>query len=241
MMKLKVLASGSKGNCYLLGNESETLILEAGINEKQILSGLNYDLTNVLGCLVTHEHKDHCKSVEKLIDKGINIYASAGTFEKIGVKNHRTHVVKSEHSFQIGKFTIVPFDVKHDCEEPLGFLIHHEEIGRLLFITDTYYCEYNFKSLNHILIECNYSKDILDENIKNGAIPKSLRNRIVQSHFEINNVIDFLNASDISELENMMIIHLSDSNSDEALFKEEVAKKVGIPVAVARPGVEIYL
>ncbi|MDS2204199.1 MBL fold metallo-hydrolase, partial [Clostridioides difficile] len=39
-MKIKVLGSSSKGNCYLLQLKNETLILECGVSYKEILKGL---------------------------------------------------------------------------------------------------------------------------------------------------------------------------------------------------------
>ena len=55
-MKLKVLSSGSHGNCYLLETNTETLILDCGIPIKDIKIGLNFDLRRVSGVLVTHSH-----------------------------------------------------------------------------------------------------------------------------------------------------------------------------------------
>jgi phosphoribosyl 1,2-cyclic phosphodiesterase len=55
-MKLKVLASGSKGNCYLLSTPTGILLIEAGIPWKQIQKGLNFDLREVVACLISHEH-----------------------------------------------------------------------------------------------------------------------------------------------------------------------------------------
>lgn len=240
-MKIKVLASGSSGNCYLLQDKEETLILECGIRYKQILEGLDYDLSNVVGCLVTHEHKDHSKAMLDLNKNGIDVYASLGTIETLKIENHRTKVIKSEKIFQVGNFTVLPFTAKHDAEEPLGFLINHEKIGNLLFLTDSYYCEYNFNNLNHILVECNYAKDLLDENIENGLIPLSLRNRITRSHFELNNVIDFLKANDLKNIRTIMIMHLSSQNSNEEYFKNQIQKNIGLPVEVARKGLEVYL
>lgn len=240
-MKIKVLASGSKGNCYLLQIENKALILEAGIRYNEIIKSLDFELENVLGCLVTHEHKDHSKAIQKLTENGIDVYASKGTFEILGINNHRTKVIKSEIPFKIDRFTILPFETKHDAKEPLGFLVNHPSIGNLLFITDSYYCEYNFNNLNHILVECNYTKDILDENIENGVIPISLRNRITRSHFELDNVIDFLKANDLSKVNTLMLLHLSSQNSDGNYFVEKIEKAIGIPTTVAKKGLEIYL
>ncbi len=236
-MKIKVLGSSSRGNCYLLQLENETLILECGVSYKEILKGLDFNLESVIGCLVTHEHKDHSKAITGLTNNGIDVYSSKGTLEALGIENHRTKVIESEKLFKIGNFNIMAFSAKHDAVEPLGFLINHEDIGNLLFITDSYYCEYNFKNLNHIMIECNYSKDLLDNN-KNKIY---LRNRIVKSHFELSNVINFLKANDLSNIKTITLLHLSEDNSDKNLFIKEVEKNVGIPVNIAEKGLEIYL
>ena len=98
-----------------------------------------------------------------------------------------------------------------------------------------------FNNLNHILVECNYAKDLLDENIENGLIPLSLRNRITRSHFELNNVIDFFKANDLKNIRTIMIMHLSSQNSNEEYFKNQIQKNIGLPVEVARKGLEVYL
>ncbi|MCC0744933.1 MBL fold metallo-hydrolase [Clostridioides sp. ZZV14-6044] len=236
-MKIKVLGSSSKGNCYLLQLENETLILECGVSYKEILKGLDFNLERVVGCLVTHEHKDHSKSIVELTNNGIDVYSSKGTLEALKIENHRTKIIESEKLFKVGNFKTMPFRTKHDAVEPIGFLINHKEIGDLLFITDSYYCEYNFKNLNHIMIECNYSKDLLDSN-KDKIY---LRNRIVKSHFELSNVINFLNANDLSNIKTITLLHLSEENSNKDLFIKEIEKSLGIPVMVAEKGIEIYL
>ena len=235
MSVLKVLASGSRGNCYLLITPDETLIIEAGIKYKEILKGLNYELDKVVGCLVTHEHKDHSKSIKDLTENGIDVYSSKGTFEKLGIKNYRSKIVKANKKQQIGNFTILPFNIVHDAEEPLGFLIKHQDIGTLLFITDTCYCEYNFKNVNSILVECNYIK----ENLEEYCIETSLSARIKESHFELENVIDFLKASDLSKTRNLMLLHLSDKHGDSQIMKEKVEEATGIPVLIAEKSTEI--
>ena len=64
MARLKVLGSGSSGNCYLLECKDESLILEAGFNYKRIKEFIGFDLSRISGLLVTHEHDDHAKGLE---------------------------------------------------------------------------------------------------------------------------------------------------------------------------------
>lgn len=240
-MKLKVLGSGSSGNCYLLKGDKETLIIECGISYKEILKGLNFNLSNVVGCLVSHEHKDHCKAVNGLIKNGINIYGSDRTFAGIEfkdiTKSHRIKSIKALDQFKIGEFIILPFDTQHDSNEPLGFVITHKEMGTLLFATDTYYIQYKFKGINHILVECNYSMDILAEK----DLPKSLKTRVIKSHFELDNVKEFLRAINLSTVKEIMLIHLSDSNSNAAEFKDSIERLTGKPTYIASNDLEINL
>lgn len=83
-----------------------------------------------------------------------------------------------------------------------------------------------------MLIECNNSIEILNRNVENGVLNSSLKKRIRKSHFSLENVIDFLNDCDLSRLKETYLIHLSDSNSDEVLFKKSIQKVTGRPVYV---------
>lgn len=56
MATLKVIGSGSKGNCYLLQTKKESFILELGCRWREVLEALNYNIRGVQGVLVSHEH-----------------------------------------------------------------------------------------------------------------------------------------------------------------------------------------
>ena len=240
-MKLKVLGSGSKGNSYILEGENETLLLEAGISYKEILKGLDFKLDKVVGCLITHEHKDHSRAIKDLTKNGIDIYTSGGTLHVLQFFNHRCHVISNQVQFKIGEFTILPFKTQHDCIEPLGFLIYHAEIGKLIFITDSYFCKYKFNNVNNVMIECNYSQDILDRNIKQGFLPEVLAKRLMKSHFSLDHVKEFLGNININKCRNVILLHLSEGNSDARKFKTEIEKLTGLPTYIADKNLEIDL
>lgn len=233
-MDIKVLASGSKGNCYRLSDGSSSLLLECGIPIKRIREGLDFKLSEVAGCLVTHEHGDHSKAIRDVLKMGIGIYSSKGTFEALGLDGHQINYVEDKQSFEIGTWQIVAFDTQHDCAEPLGFLLQSKVTGeRLVFATDTYYVRYKFPNLNYIMIECNYASDILQANVDSGETHPAMRNRILKSHFSLDNVKEFLKANDLSQVKEIWLLHLSDSNSDAERFKREVQQLSGKPVYVA--------
>ena len=123
-MKLKVLASGSKGNCYILESPTGTLIIECGIPYKEVLQGLDFKLGGVVGCLVSHSHNDHCKSARDLVNAGIDLYGLEDTFNAIGLASHRVVDVEPLKQFKVGDFKILGFPIEHDVPG-LGYLIQY--------------------------------------------------------------------------------------------------------------------
>jgi phosphoribosyl 1,2-cyclic phosphodiesterase len=158
---------------------------------------------------------------------GIDCYMSDGTAEALGISGHRVHIVKAKQQFKISTWTILPFEAEHDAAEPINFLLANRSGDKLLYATDTFYIRYKFKGLTHIMIETNYSMDILKANIDAGFIDASLKNRIIKSHFSLENVKKFLQANDLSKVRGIWLIHLSDNNSDNARFKREVQELTG--------------
>lgn len=240
MINITALASGSGGNCYKIDNGSSSLLIEAGLPIKKIKKGLNYKLSEIDGVLITHEHKDHSKAVEDLCRVGINCYMSPGTAEVLKIDNHRIKLIKphskelNKSHKKIGNWVVKGFHVVHDAEEPLGFLIWNKETkDKLAYITDTMYSKARFKGLNYLMVEANYSKDILDKNIKNGRVPAVQKKRLLKNHMALETVKDMLKANDLSQLKEIWLLHLSDRNSNAEIFKKEVQEIAGVPVYVA--------
>lgn len=234
MIEITAVASSSKGNCYRITDGSTPLLLECGIQFKEIQRRLNFQTSDTVACLVSHEHKDHSKAIAEVLKSGIDVYASYGTFDALRLDgHHRGHPVKAQQSFNIGTWTILPFETQHDAAEPLGFLMANQAGDKLLFATDTYYIRYKFQGLTHIMLECNYSMDILRANVEAGVVPQVLKDRIIQSHFSLENVKEFLRVNDLSRAHEIWLIHLSDDNSDAERFKREIQALTGKPVIVA--------
>lgn len=241
MMKLKVLGSSSSGNSYILESPTGSLLIECGLPWKQIMQGLNYDISKVVGCLVTHEHKDHAKAVKDVMKAGIDCYMSDGTADELVIKEYRAHIVKSKKSIQIGDFNILAFDTEHDAKEPLGFLIQHKPSGeKLLFITDSFYSKYKF-NVNYLMIECNYIKETLDQNIIDGYIDEVSKPRLLQSHMSLENCKKFLQANDLSQCQEIILLHLSSINSNAEQMITEIEELTGIMPKIASKGLEVEL
>ena len=239
-MQLKVLGSSSKGNCYLLDNGKECLVIECGIPFKEVQKAVNFDIKRIKGAIVSHEHGDHAKHVEKFIEARIPVWMSDGTRREVIKKFKSPYlsplIAESMHKFKIGSFTIFPFDTEHDCAEPLGYLINHPECGTVLFATDTYFLKYKFKGLNQIMIECNYRLDIMEKNVESGKLHPALRARTIKSHCSFETCCEILEANDLTKVNNILLIHLSDGNANPVEFERDIRNLTGKAVTVAHPG-----
>lgn len=235
MISIKTLGSSSRGNCHFLTDGVTPVLLDCGVQWRKIREGLQFKTSNLAGILVTHDHKDHCKGVEGAVKAGIEVYMSKGTAEMINCQNHRINIIKAKKQFRLGTWFVLPFDVKHDAAEPLGFLLANVNGKKILYATDSYYIKYMFNNLTHLLLECNYSQEILNKNVERGIVPSQQKKRVIKSHMSLETALNFLKANDLSKVEEIHLIHLSNFNSDAALFKREVMALTGKPVIVADP------
>lgn len=238
MFRLIVLATGSKGNGYILTNGEDTLLIEAGARYKEMLAGLDYKIETVNGMIVSHEHKDHSKYIEQYLKKGLLVHMPRSMKNNLDLSYvYNAITVDIGVTYELGNFTIKPFELVHsvDC---LGYYIYHKDLGKMLFITDTEYVKYRFNKLgiNHIVVEANYSKELLNRGKVNS-------NHVLKGHMEINTTTNFLKENDTDSLKNVVLVHLSDSNSDERLFYELTTKVVheGVRVTIASAGLSVPL
>jgi phosphoribosyl 1,2-cyclic phosphodiesterase len=233
MIDIKALASGSTGNCYSIDDGKTGLLIEAGIPIRKIKEGLNFRLSEIEACLISHEHGDHSKAI-KDVSAGIDCYLSPGTIEVLDIKHHRIRSILARKPEVIGSWVVKPFEVQHDANDPIGFLLWSKNTGdKLVYITDSYYSKYVFHEPNYIMVECNYSEKILRKNVDSGLIHPVHKDRLIRSHFSLENVKDFLRANDLSKVNEIHLLHLSDRNSDASFFKEEIQKLTGKLVYIA--------
>lgn len=240
-MRLRVLGSGSKGNGYVMYNDSEALVIECGVPYRHCLEALEFNRRKITGAIVSHEHGDHAKYVAQYLEAAIPVYSSKGTADALRIKEleRAPRILRNKKAVAIGGFSVLPFDVKHDAAEPFGYLISHREIGTCLFATDTYYLRYTFKGLTQIMLECNYDSDILERNVTEGAVPMIVRNRVYRSHMSIDTCISTLKANDLTKVANIVLLHLSGNNSAPMLFRHKVEEQTGKIVSIAIKGLDI--
>ena len=231
-MKFEALASSSAGNAYIVSDRDTRILLECGVSHKKLQKLSGFSLSEFKACLVSHEHKDHAKSVDELISRGMDVYMSCGTAEAL--ETECANLIESMEQFNIGTLDIVPFAVFHDAKEPLGFLIKSRVDGDVLaFATDTVNLRYRFPGLNILAIEANYDKVILARCEK---LPDKVRHRIENAHMEIDTLCDYLSSLDLSVCREIHLLHLSDATSHEEKFITKVKNAVpkGIKVTASK-------
>ena len=212
-MELKVLGSGSKGNAYLLrADNGETLMIECGLPFKEIMRGVGFSVSSVVGCLISHSHSDHSFAIHDVLKYGIKVLAIENVFTAKNVKNRAfCKTIEPMHGYIVGGFKVFVLNMAHDVP-CVGFIIDHAEMGRLFFATDT---------------------------IDNGIVPAAMRERLLHSHMELQTCKAALGVNDLSAVNEIVLLHLSGNNSDPKDFKKQVEEATGKPVYVARHGLNI--
>jgi len=187
---------------------------------------------------------DHAMYATEYAKFGIKVYGNADVAEKKQFPYGSYNILKPERSCHIGSFTVVPFENYHDV--PIfGYLIHHQNMGTLLFSTDSYKIGLAITGISHYLIEANYSDELLKQNVWSGKINKAQADRIMLSHMSLDYCVKYLRDCSVggctTATKSITLCHLSERNSDPALFKRTVESAFGIPCYVAQKGTVVEL
>jgi len=225
---IRVLASGSSGNCYYVSDGKTDMLLDAGIPFKKIQERCGFHTSTIAAALITHRHGDHAKAVPELLRRGTAVYGNNDTcalFPEI-------HVMQFGIPYHIGTWIVRIFPCQHDVE-CYGYLLQSDATGeRLLYFTDTAFIRYKFTDIDYIMAEANYSFDVLADNAKNSKLPYFVSERVLHTHMSIDTLLDFLKANMLSKVKEIYLLHLSNANSDAMDFKCRVEEETGAAVYV---------
>mgnify|MGYP005764652785 FL=1 len=165
---------------------------------------------------------DHSKSVDDFKRYGISVFEP--------YKDD-----KFERKKTFGRFEIYPFELVHDVP-CFGFYIRHTDMGSFVYLSDTEYCKYRFPRVNHILVEANYDKRIIDSS-------HPAKEHILRGHLELQTTKDFISANKTPDLRNIILCHLSSENADPETMQKEVQSVAGkwVRVDVAKAGMTVEL
>lgn len=80
-----------------------------------------------------------------------------------------------------------------------------------------------------------------NQTLGNGTINKTRYSRLLESHMSLENLLKFLQANDLSSVKNIVLCHLSDTNSNEEVMRSKVYEQTKIPTTIARTNLELEL
>lgn len=231
---LTTIGTGSSGNCYILDCNGEKLILELGLPWKQILRTMDFKLDGVVSCCVSHIHKDHAFAVPNALSYGLKVFAPRSVCD---IYPKCTPVYHAKR-YKLGGYTIMPLKVPHgDCEECMSYYIELPDGQTMLFATDLSDFPYNIKGINTIMLEANYGEELIIDRLCNGSDIRSSFN----AHMEINDTIRIIKRLNNPNLNKVVLIHLSDGNSDERMFKDKAFAETGVRCEIASAGDIFFL
>jgi len=228
-------ASGSKGNLYEVRNNiGGRLLIECGLPWRKLQAALEFNLSGINGCLLTHAHLDHSKAITQVIDAGIDVYASAGTIDACGVNptSRRVHLVSNNTLVRMNDgFDVLAFDVHHDCREPLGFIVRADD-EFLLFATDTCKLTQRFVyPFAIVAIEASYDKNILADRLDLKQCHDSVAKRLLTSHMEWRNTRDYLTRCvNLSKCREIHLLHMSGDNINQHSVRKKIENELLINV-----------
>lgn len=203
MLKLKIIGSSSKGNCYILQSDTTSIMLDCGCKKV-----INEDLNKIDGIVLSHVHLDHTGAIPKIKDfyQG-KYYANKDTLDVLPVLDKDKIEVMANEKFNIKDFSLVPFELIHDAT-CFGFLIK-DNISKckFLYITDTGMVDYQFKDIDFFLIESNCDEDLLTyEDFK--------ETRLYDTHLSLQQTSNFLNNNVNHNTKKVLLCHISQSEMD---------------------------
>ena len=214
-MRVKVLASGSTGNCTYVETNDHKILIDVGISKKaidQTLAEVGVSFGEIDTLLITHEHEDHIKSLGVVLRKSeITCYMSEGTYNSIvngkndALKQLLVSKMESGYIILLNRLdksinypdilldntVINVLPTFHDSVEPLGFKITNDGKS-MVYITDTGYVHTSLyeKICNSecYVLEFNHDPHVLMASSR----PLNLKRRILSEHGHLSNEDAFI-------------------------------------------------
>ncbi len=225
-MKIKILASGSKGNSALIRTNKVNILIDCGVTYQYLASGLNevgLSPKDLDAILITHTHSDHIKGLATLATKvNLKIYILEEMYEEIKSKVPINNIYLYEKDLKLEDITINIFRTSHDVDG-VGFIIDSNNKS-IVYVTDTGYI--NSKTLKLLkdkdlyVIESNHDEKMLME----GPYPYILKQRVISDKGHLSNSTTANYLVDLVSNKTKLIIlaHISENNNTEELALETV-------------------
>jgi phosphoribosyl 1,2-cyclic phosphodiesterase len=215
-----ILGSGSRGNAIYVSDGATAILVDAGFSAREIdrrMRQRGLDPASLSAILVTHEHSDHVRGVERLVRRHrLPVYLTAGTCQEATALHNlpEIHPFACGRDFRINTLSVRPFSISHDAADPAGFTIGANG-SRIGIATDlgqvTALVREHLRGCRLLIVEANHDPDML----MNGPYPWFLKQRIRSrtGHLANHETGRLLAGILHPGLERVVLAHLSETNN----------------------------
>jgi phosphoribosyl 1,2-cyclic phosphodiesterase len=221
VVRICMLASGSRGNCIYLSHRSSAVLIDAGLSGIEIerrMASRGISVKTIDAIIVSHEHADHIKGVGVLARRHrIPVHMSGQTQKSAADWIGSIPLVTTFScgtAFAVKDLMIRPFSVSHDAADPAGFVISGN--GRRIGIaTDlgiaTAMVRQHLKNCCGLILETNHDPQMLEH----GPYPWPLKQRVKSrtGHLSNESARDLLMEVLHDNLTDVILAHLSETNN----------------------------
>ncbi|MBL7719930.1 MAG: MBL fold metallo-hydrolase [Flavipsychrobacter sp.] len=233
-MSLQVASinSGSNGNCYYIGNDTDAVLVDAGISCREVekrMRRIGLSMQKVKAIFISHEHGDHIKGVDVLSRRfGLPVYLTEKMQRYVKVDGSLVRYYSPAEPVLIGDVTVTAFPKFHDAIDPHSFVVSHSGTHVGVFTDIGIHCaqviEF-FRKCHACFLEANYDEAMLE----NGRYPYHLKNRIRGGHGHLSNrqALELFCAHRPEFMSHLFLSHLSRDNNDPQLVSDLFAPHAG--------------
>jgi phosphoribosyl 1,2-cyclic phosphodiesterase len=218
------LNSGSNGNCYYIGNQTDAVLIDAGISCRETekrMKQLGLSIKKVKAIFISHEHTDHTNGVTTLANKyNLPVYITETTAKNNGPRmiNHLSSPFRANETISIGELLITAFTKQHDAVDPHSFVISYNKITVGVITDIGIACKqviHYFKQCHAVFLESNYDETLLET----GKYPQILKNRIRggKGHISNTQALELFMAHRPPFMTHLLLSHLSKENNSPEL------------------------
>jgi phosphoribosyl 1,2-cyclic phosphodiesterase len=240
------LASGSKGNAIYFESDEVKLLIDCGISYKRLrecLEQIGRSVDDLEAVLVTHEHSDHIKGIERLVkEQNIPVFANSDvTREIIDEFDHkpRFKVFTTGETFEYKDLVIHPFSIQHDTVDPVAFTIESGGI-KLGLCTDlglaTSHVAQKLQGCNYLVVEANHEVDLVHASSR----PPVYKDRVLsrQGHLSNEQCAQLIEQIYHDGLRHIFLAHLSEECNQPDIALQRISDYLGekgieVPMEIA--------